>query len=59
MSPAEDAKRSVRDACEAINNKFKVAFDALEAISRIVEFAEIILKTLSNSPESVRYKTAT
>ena len=59
MSPAEDVKRSVRDAREAINDKFKAAFDALEAISRIVEFTELILESLPNSPESVGYKSAT
>ena len=59
MSPAKDAKRSVRDAREVINDKFKVAFDALEAISRIVEFTELILKSLPDSPESVGYKAAT
>ena len=59
MSPAEDAKRSVRDAREAINAKFKAAFDTLEAISRIVEFTELTLKAVPNSPESEGYKAAT
>jgi len=49
----------VRDAREAINDKFKVAFDALKAISRIVEFTKLTLETLPDSPESVGYKTAT
>jgi len=49
----------VRDAREAINDKFKAAFDALEAISRIVEFTKLTLETLPNSPELVGYKTAT
>jgi len=59
MSLAEDAKRSVRDAREAINAKFKAAFDALEAISRIVKFTELTLKAVSDSPESKGYKVAT
>jgi len=59
MSPAEDAKRSVREAREAINAKFKAAFDALEAISRIVEFTELTLKAVPDSPESKGYKVAT
>jgi len=59
MFPAEDVKRSVRDARDAINAKFKVAFDALEAISRIVEFIELTLKAVPNSPEAKGYKAAT
>jgi len=59
MSPAEDVKRSVRDTREAINAKFKAAFDTLEAISRIVEFTKLTLKAVPNSPESEGYKAAT
>ena len=59
ISLAEDAKRSVRDAREAINAKFKAAFDALEAISRIVEFTELTLKAVPDSPEAKGYKVAT
>ena len=59
MSPAKDAKRSVRDTREAINAKFKAAFDALKAISRIVEFTELTLKAVPDSPESKGYKVAT
>ena len=49
----------MRDAREAINAKFKAAFDALEAISRIVEFTELTLKAVPDSPESKDYKVAT
>ena len=59
MSPAEDVKRSVRDAREAINAKFKAAFDTLEAISRIVKFIELTLNAVPDSPESKGYKAAT
>ena len=49
----------MRNAREAINAKFKVAFDALKAISRIVEFIELTLKAVPDSPESKGYKVAT
>ena len=49
----------MRNAREAINAKFKAAFDALEAISRIVEFTELTLKAVPDSPESEGYKVAT
>ena len=49
----------MRDAREAINAKFKAAFDTLKAISRIVEFTELTLKAVPDSPESKGYKVAT
>ena len=49
----------MRDAREAINAKFKAAFDALEAISRIVEFTKLTLKAVPDFPEAEGYKVAT
>ena len=58
MSLAEDAKRALRNAQEAINAKFKAQTEALKAISKVVKFIKKTLAVIPDLGANASYKAA-